>query len=115
MDPITALIVQKNLDGLAMRQLATADNIANSNAPGFRPSRVTFERALRSAASQGSAALRQVQPRFEQVPLSGAFGGGARLDQELATAAETSLRYAALVNLLGRQLQLSHLVVRGGQ
>lgn len=113
-DPITALIVQKNLDGLAMRQLATANNIANANSPGFRPQRVAFEAALRTAAARGPVAMEQLHPQLVESEQA-AFGDGVRLDQELATAAETSLRYAALINLLGRQMQLSHLAVRGGQ
>jgi flagellar basal-body rod protein FlgB len=112
-DPVTALIVNKNLDGLAMRYLATADNIANANAPGFRPAHVSFEAALRGAASQGGRQVQQVQPLL--VRDASASADGPRLDQELATAAETSMRYAALINLLGRQMQISHLAVRGGQ
>jgi flagellar basal-body rod protein FlgB len=38
-----------------------------------------------------------------------------RLDLELATASETGLRYAALLDLLGRQLQISRIAIRGGQ
>jgi flagellar basal-body rod protein FlgB len=113
MDPITALIVNKNLDGLVMRSLATADNIANANSPGFRPAHVTFEDALRGAAGRGADAIGRVQPQL--VRDGTALGDGPRLDQELATAAETSMRYAALVNLLGRQLQVSHIAIRGGQ
>jgi len=112
-DPVTALIVNKNLDGLAMRAVVTADNIANANAPGFRPSRISFEAALRGAAAQGLGAVARVQPQLVSDAAPG--GDGPRLDQELATAAETSMRYAALINLLGRQMQISHLAIRGGQ
>jgi flagellar basal-body rod protein FlgB len=112
-DPVTALIVNKNLDGLSMRALATADNIANANSRGFRPSRVTFEEALRGAAASGMDAVRQVRPQL--VRDGAAAGGEPRLDQELATAAETSMRYSALINLIGRQMQISHIAVRGGQ
>lgn len=113
MDPISTLIVSKALDGLSMRYLATADNIANANSRGFRPTRVSFEEALRAAAGGGPDAIRQVQPRAMRV--DGAANADPRLDMELATAAETSLRYSALLNLLGRQIQISRAAVRGGQ
>ena len=34
------------LNGLSMRQRATADNIANLNTPGYKAARVSFEDSL---------------------------------------------------------------------
>jgi flagellar basal-body rod protein FlgB len=113
-DPISAILITKALDGLYARSQATAQNIANANSPGFRPLRVDFEEALRAAARQGPEALRSVGATVGQVPDSAA-AGGMRLDLELATASETGLRYAALLDLLGRQLQISRTAIRGGQ
>lgn len=114
MDAISALLITKALDGLHARAQATAQNVANANSPGFRPVRVDFEEALKAAASAGPAALRSVTPTVGQVP-EGAAGNEMRLDLELATASETGLRYAALLDLLGRQLQISRTAIRGGQ
>ena len=113
MDPVSAIIINKALDGLAMRSAATADNIANAGSVGFRPARVTFEEALRGAAEGGPHAVRAVSPQIERTELPA--GEEVRLDLELATATETSLRYAALLNLLNRQMQISRSVIRGGQ
>ena len=107
-------MITKALDGLWARSLATAQNVANANSPGYRPVRVSFEEALQSAARQGPEALRGVTARIAQAP-AGTAPTEMRLDLELATASETGLRYAALLDLLGRQLQISHTVVRGGQ
>ena len=41
MDPITAAVLMKTLDGLAMRAEANAQNIANAGTPGYRPIRVS--------------------------------------------------------------------------
>lgn len=114
MDPTSAIMITKALDGLWARSLATAQNVANANSPGYRPVRVSFEEALQSAARQGPAALRNVTATIGQAPAT-AGNTEMRLDLELATASETGLRYAALLDLLGRQLQISHTVVRGGQ
>lgn len=115
MDPTSAIMITKALDGLWARSLATAQNVANANSPGYRPVRVSFEEALQSAARQGPEALRNVRASIAQAPQATAAGTEMRLDLELATASETGLRYAALLDLLGRQLQISHTVVRGGQ
>jgi flagellar basal-body rod protein FlgB len=108
------LLINKALDGLLARQAATAENIANANSPRYRPVRVSFEDALRTASRQGPDAVRTVTPRLEADP-AGPLRGGMRIDLELATAAETANRYAALIDLLGRQMQITRTVIRGGQ
>jgi flagellar basal-body rod protein FlgB len=112
MDPISAHIIIKALDGLAMRANVTAENIANAGTPGYRPLRLTFEDALAAAATEGNAAIDAVEPRIDRVPV-GTEESELRLDTELATASATSLRYTALVDLLDRQLQLEALAVKG--
>jgi flagellar basal-body rod protein FlgB len=113
-DPLAAIMITKALDGLWARSQATAQNVANSGSPGYRPVRVSFEEALQAASRQGPAALDKVQPRLVQA--SRAEGGGEmRLDLELATASQTATRYAALLDLLGRQMQISRTVIKGGQ
>ena len=112
MDPVSTIMINKALDGLSVRFAATAENIANANSPGFRTLQVSFEQALRSAAAEGPAAIRQVTPQIERAAASAA---GVRLDQELATASETAMRYAALLDLLGRQMQISRIAITGGQ
>ena len=114
MDPVSAVLINKALDGLSMRATATAQNVANANSPGYRAVRVSFEDALVAAARQGGAAVRRTQPTVEHVPQTG-VGAEMRLDLELATASQTAMRYAALIDLLGRQLQISRAVIRGGQ
>jgi flagellar basal-body rod protein FlgB len=113
MDPTSAILITKALDGLYARSQATAQNVANANSPGFRPVRVSFEEALKAAALKGPEAVRDFTATVAQAPAGP--GGEMRLDLELATASETGLRYAALLDLLGRQLQLSRTVIRGGQ
>ena len=110
MESLSAALLIKSLDGLAARQAVTAQNIANAGTPGYRPLRVTFENALAQAASRGANAVREVEPA---IVLSGATD--LRLDLELATASTTSMRYAALIEVLGRRLQLDGLAVTGSR
>lgn len=114
MDPLSAVLTLKALDGLSARAEVTAHNIANAQTPGFRPLRVSFEAALAAAAPLGPDAVGAVRPQTETA--SGQSGDGAlRLDQEMATAASTALRYGALIEILDRQMQLSRLAVTGGR
>lgn len=114
MDGIAAVIINKALDGLALRAQATAQNIAAAGSRDFRPVQVKFEDSLRAAALQGDDAVRDLSFGMTAVPAS-PLGSEPRLDLELATASETALRYQALLDVLGRQMQIARTVVRGGQ
>lgn len=110
MTEITSTLIVKALDGLAARSAATAQNIANAGSPGFRPLRVTFEQALASAV-RGESQVSAVQPLVQPAPP----GETVRVDLELATASATALRYSALTELLGRQMQIESLAITGGR
>ena len=113
MDAITAPLILKALDGLAMRQAATAENIANVGTPGYRPARVDFEAALVAAASQGADAIADVQPTlWREQP---APGESVRLDLEMVAGSSTAARYAALIEVLNRQLQITALAAQGNR
>ncbi|MDD3799227.1 MAG: hypothetical protein PHE36_08625 [Novosphingobium sp.] len=114
MDEISALLLTKALDGLAMRASAVAQNIANANSEGYRALRVNFEEQLRQAAQSGPDAIRAVDPEYVRtVPETSE--PALRLDLEMASASQTALRYAALIDVLNRQMQMNRLIVRGGQ
>jgi len=113
-DPVSAALITKSLDGLALRLEVSATNIANANSRTYRPSRVTFEDSLRAAAAKGPDAIAAVEPRIEALPRA-PFGDEPRTDLELDTAASTAGRYSALIDLLGRQFDISRTVIRGGQ
>jgi flagellar basal-body rod protein FlgB len=54
----TQRILEQALDGLSQRESLIASNLANINTPGFRPSSIDFETALRKElASAGLGSL----------------------------------------------------------
>jgi flagellar basal-body rod protein FlgB len=107
-----ATLILKALDSLAVRSAVTAQNIANANSPGYKPMKVTFEDALKSAAASGVDNIRSVTPQI--VPYTDAQGGSElRIDLELATANSTAGRYGALVEILNRQLQIDAIALSG--
>ena len=109
--PILAL---KALDGLALRAEAVAQNIANAQTPGYRPLAVRFEQALARAAATSDSAMNAFVPHTIAAPAL--FGSSdLRLDLELQTAAATAQRYAAIVSVLDRALQMQSLAASGGK
>jgi flagellar basal-body rod protein FlgB len=97
-----------------MRAIVTAQNIANGGTAGYRPLRVNFEDALAQAAVSGREAISATTPSISEVPF--AVGQDQmRLDLELATASGTAGRYAALVEILNRHMQLDMAALTGGR
>jgi flagellar basal-body rod protein FlgB len=114
MDPISAALISKALDGLHLRAAVIAENIANANSRSFAPRKVSFEQELRAAATQGLGAIEESRARIVSVNPD-TTDTAVRLDMEMADAAQTSARYAALVDILGRQMQIHRAAIRGGQ
>lgn len=111
MSEITPALIIKALDGLSLRALATAENIANAGSPNFRPLRVSFEQALAQAAARGAGAVDAVRPQMA----GAAQAEPVRVDLELAAASATAGRYSSLIELLDRRMQLESLAITGGR
>lgn len=114
MTSITSILIAKALDGLAAREAATAQNIANANSEHYRPVRVTFEDSLRAAAAAGPDAIADVAPKIEPAPMP-AIASEMRLDLEVATASQTAMRYGALLSVLESRGGMMRAVVDGGR
>lgn len=112
LDPITSGLILKALDGLATRQLYTSQNIANANSPGYQPVEVSFEGALREAARGGPGAIAGVRPEVHASTRPSE--GGVRIDLELASAAQTAMRYSGLIEIYGRQVALNKAALSWG-
>lgn len=110
MDP-TAAVALKALDGLYLRQMVAADNLANAQAAGFSPSRVDFEASLRAAGTRPEAIAAAPVTR---TPLPGT---PVRIDQEVAGMSQTTLQYQLLLTLLDTRLAMQRAALepsRGG-
>jgi flagellar basal-body rod protein FlgB len=101
---ITASAALKALDGLYLRQLVSADNVANANATGFVPSQVDFETQLRQALTRSNASPASVAAA--QVLQTTLPGATVRLDQEAAAMSQTTLRYQLVMNLLDTRMAM---------
>lgn len=101
LDSVTNTALTSALDGLAARQRAIADNIANVNTPGYRAQRVAFEDALASSVRAGSG---KVSPTtalsLEPTQLN---GNNVNLETETLSNIDTVLRYQFASSAVGNQ------------
>ena len=104
---VTSSALKAALDGLAQRQRATADNIANVNTPGFLAGRVDFESSLRGALANGENPASAMAVVARSLEPTNTNGNNVNLDSETIIATETGLRYQLALNALdGKYNQL---------
>lgn len=90
-DSVTSLALESALDGLASRQRAIANNIANVNTPGYHARRVDFEAALtRSVANRDGKSAATTSTSLEPTRLD---GSNVNLDTETLSNIDTVLRF----------------------
>ncbi len=90
-DSVSMVALHSALDGLAERQRAIADNVANLQTPGYHAQRVLFEDALTQAVAQGSGTAtatvaRSLEPTRDD-------GNNVNLDTETLSNVDTNLRF----------------------
>ncbi len=88
---VSYVALNSALDGLALRQRAIAENVANIQTPGYQAQRVSFEDALTRAVGKGTGAAeattaRSLEPTRED-------GNNVNLDAETLLNVDTNLRY----------------------
>jgi len=122
------------LDGLSIRQKATAHNIANVDTPDYKAHRVSFEAQLQQALNQeaGTHHILQTTDPGHMSPdgttsTSPAItvdhennqlrndGNNVDIDLEMTTLAETTLRYQTLSQLAGMKLSQLRAIIREGR
>lgn len=91
LNSVTSAALSSALDGLALRQKAIANNIANVNTPNYHAERVSFEDALASSVEAGDGtAAATTQRSLEPTRLN---GNNVNLDTETLSNIDTVLRY----------------------
>jgi flagellar basal-body rod protein FlgB len=100
-DSVTFKALHSALDGLAARQRAVANNIANVNTPGYRAQRVSFEDALAKSVAQGDGATRATTARSLEPTRQD--GSNVNLDTETLSNIDTVLRYQFAANAMDGQ------------
>lgn len=113
LDDIASVTMHQALSGLAARQRAIADNVANIETPGYLARRVMFEDSLRSAVTAGTPqeAAPAVARSLEPTRLN---GNNVNLDHETLSNVDTGLRYQLMLRALDGKYGLLRDAIRGG-
>jgi flagellar basal-body rod protein FlgB len=105
--------VEKAMQGSLLQQQVLANNIANANTPGFRPSTVDFQSALAQAfaGAQGSPSPGQIQsisfqPQTDATAAEQIDGNGVDINQQMASLSENTLDYQALESVMGTRMSI---------
>jgi flagellar basal-body rod protein FlgB len=102
---VTASVIHSALSGLAARQRAMADNVANVATPGFTAGRVDFEDSLRAALAGGDPGRTTVSTRRSS-DAADLNGNNVKLDDEVVGLTETGLRYQLMVDAMNTKFRL---------
>jgi flagellar basal-body rod protein FlgB len=105
--------IQGALHGLAARQRTIADNIANSETPGFLAGQVSFESSLASAIGSGGDPA-SVQPAVTRSSApTNLQGNNVSLDDETVTAMKTDMSYQLMIEAMTSKFNLLRLSIAG--
>lgn len=104
--------LQFSLHGLAARQRAIADNIANMDTPGYSAKRVDFESSLRDAIRSGSTSSASLD-EHKSTDAAGINGNNVNIDQETLELSDTNLRYQLAVEATNAKFRLLRASIRG--
>ncbi len=95
------------LRGLERRRNVIANNVANSETPGFRASRVDFETNLRRALERGYLRTdRDAIAVMGTADPAGINGNNVRLELELTDMVRTNLLQDVMVNTYNAKLDM---------
>jgi flagellar basal-body rod protein FlgB len=101
-DSVSMVALQSAMDGLAERQRAIANNVANLQTPNYHAERVQFEDALTQAVTQGSGAATATVSR--SLEPTNTNGNNVNLDTETLSNVDTNLRYELATQAFSAQL-----------
>ncbi|GAB7041809.1 MULTISPECIES: flagellar basal body rod protein FlgB [Catenuloplanes] len=111
-DDVTSSALRIAVNGLAARQKAIANNIANIETPGYHAQKVKFEEALSHAVETGqpTRVAPSVDRSLEPTRLN---GSNVNLDEETLSHVDTSMRYQLTLRALDSKYGLISTVLKG--
>jgi flagellar basal-body rod protein FlgB len=112
-DDVTSSSLRIAVAGLAARQNAIANNIANIETPGFKARKVEFEDALHGAISKGESPdgiKPEIQNSLEPTRLN---GSNVNLDEETLSHIDTTMRYQLTLRALDSKYGMLRDAIKG--
>jgi flagellar basal-body rod protein FlgB len=97
--------IQSSLDGLSARQRIIAQNLANTDTPGYLAGRVDFEASLQSALANGTPEQTQISTHMSTDP-TGVNGNNVNVDDENVSLIDTGLRYQLATEAMNAKFRI---------
>lgn len=124
MDTVSSSLLNKDLDGLWVRQQAISDNMANFETPGYKTKNVSFEDQLSGQlANAGTAGENEntIEKIDGVAPVTSeasdetfrADGNGVDLEQQMIDMARTSTNYSYTLQQMNDYFTRLHTAVTG--
>lgn len=115
---VTQVALEKALVGASLRQRILANNLANANTPGYKRFDVEFHGALArqleaTERSKASLAAVELPASRDTQSASRIDGNNVDVDGEMASLAENSLDYQALVAVARARIRMLDNVISG--
>lgn len=110
-DDVTSVALRSAVAGLAARQRAVSQNIANIETPGYRAQRVSFEDDLARAVADGGSpdvtptTATSLEPTRQD-------GNNVNLDTETMSSVDTTLRYQLALKAIDHDFTLLRAAMR---
>jgi flagellar basal-body rod protein FlgB len=101
------------VSGLAARQQAIANNIANIETPGYRARKVKFEEALQSAVAHGDSPAGVAPSVLTSLEPTRLNGNNVNLDEETLSHIDTTMRYQLTLRAIDSKYGLLRDAIKG--
>ncbi|KUM36899.1 flagellar basal body rod protein FlgB [Arthrobacter sp. EPSL27] len=110
LESVTSAALASAMDGLALRQRAIANNIANVNTPNYHAKRVSFEDALADSVRAGNGSVGATTgTSLEPTQLN---GNNVNLDTETLSNIDTVLRFQFAARAIGGEFNAVRAAMR---
>ena len=104
---LTMQAIRASLDGLAARQRIIANNLANSETPGYTAETVSFEDSLSSALAIGDPTRTQVSTGMSADPAN-INGNNVSVDKETLAMIDNGVRYQLMTESMNNKFRVLH-------
>jgi flagellar basal-body rod protein FlgB len=105
LDP-TMQAIQTSLDGLAARQRIIAQNLANSETPGYLSQNVNFEDSLSAAMASGQSPTDAAITTSTSSDPTNPNGNNVNVDTQTVALMDTGLRYQLATQSMNNEFNI---------
>ena len=123
LDSVSLNLINKNLDGLWLRQQTISENVANHQTPGYKPKQVSFEQNLQEQVQKFSAEKERIENIKKTKPEVTVLedrtirldGNAVDLEKENLELIRTQLNYYYSLQQINDQFTRLRTVIKGGR